>query len=267
MEMKKVISVLLVLVFLFAQIGCKKVQQENESPPLEIYDENFYYTLFVGVPGEPEYSISKYFGDEENVVIPSQTPNGYSVISLRLSECSTIKTLHIPDGIREFWGVWDCENLEEIYIGKDVAFIGVEIFSGCPKLSSIQISEENEQYYVEGNCLIRKDEKRLEAGCKNSVIPEDIVEIMGGAFYGIPTLEFIEIPDSVVRIGSYAFYGTSLHEIYIGENVTEMEWNIFEGISDLTIYCAAESKPDGWHDDWMAEAGTGVTVVWNCKES
>lgn len=60
----------------------------------------------------------------------------------------------------------------------------------------------------------------------------------------------LEIPENVYGIVGGAFMMTGqLTEIYIPENVAEIMGNVF-GCFDarLTIYCAADKKPDGWAD-------------------
>ena len=54
------------------------------------------------------------------------------------------------------------------------------------------------------------------------------------------------IPDSVTSIGEYAF----------------------KGCSSLTIYCAAEKKPEGWDDNWNKIVRNGsdrARTEWGCE--
>ena len=83
-----------------------------------------------------------------------------------------------------------------------------------------------------------------------------------GYFANIPSLEFIDI-STVKSIKSYAFYGCSnLSSIVIPESVTTIGKHAFGGCSNLTIYCEAESKPEGWDDDWNS---SNCTVIWGYK--
>ena len=76
-------------------------------------------------------------------------------------------------------------------------------------------------------------------------------------------METIIIPNTVEMIGSRAFLGSSnLTKVYIPSSVTKIGTGAFRDCNNnLVIYCEAESKPEGWDDNWNA----GCLVVWGCK--
>jgi hypothetical protein len=109
-----------------------------------------------------------------------------------------------------------------------VIYFDSSSFQYCSSLESISIDPDNEHYYSEGNCLIRKDIKMLVLGCKTSVIPEDITSIGAYAFEGCAGLTSIIIPEGVTEIGSSAFWScTSLESITIPSSVTSIGFNAF----------------------------------------
>ena len=66
-------------------------------------------------------------------------------------------------------------------------------------------------------------------------IPENISQIIGGAFYNCKGLTSVTIPNSVTSIGEYAFYGCSgLTSVTIPNSVTSIEDYTFSGCSGLT---------------------------------
>ena len=67
-------------------------------------------------------------------------------------------------------------------------------------------------------------------------IKQGVTEIGDGAFMGCEELKSLYIPDSVTRVGSYAF--------------------AFSGVTD--IYLQAEDVPYGWKADWLAECDATV---------
>ena len=94
-------------------------------------------------------------------------------------------------------------------------------------------------------------------------LPDTISQLPDYAFYGCQNLEEIEIPSSITEIKSEAFgYCHRLTRIVIPSTVTTMGSNVFNESNKVVVYCEAESKPEGWSDDWNS---FGVPVVWGSK--
>ena len=95
-------------------------------------------------------------------------------------------------------------------------------------LETIHVDEANTNYYVEGNALIERESKILLLGTKNTVIPDDVVEIGVAAFHFAAWAQESQplvIPNSVKRIDDAAFHVSSFPSItlpdsliYIGDN-------------------------------------------------
>lgn len=100
------------------------------------------------------------------------------------------------------------------------------------RLESIYVDEDNPNYYVENNALIERDSKILLLGTKNTIIPDDVVEIGIAAFhfaayaqnaqplvipnsvkiindaaFHVACFPSISLPDSLIYIGNSAFVG------------------------------------------------------------
>ncbi len=141
-----------------------------------------------------------------------------------------------------------CTDLSEILIPASVESISSEAFVGCSGLRSIQVHPENKAYFSSGNCLIKKCDKRIILGCKNSKIPKSykISEIGTNSFSGCTGLEIIKVPENIKKIGADAFYKCSeLKEINISYNIRMICHGAFYGCSSLTsiIY-------DGTVEEW-----------------
>lgn len=152
------------------------------------------------------------------------------------SGCSSLKTVEIPEGVTEIGDeAFGNSGLTEIYIPGSVKIIDEtwNLFRGCKNLQKIEVSEENEVYYAEGNCLINRGDRRVVAGCDVSVIPEGIEEIGERAFSGCG-FESIELPETLVSIGRYAFSGCeNLLRINIPDAVSVLENGCFSSCKNL----------------------------------
>ena len=157
-------------------------------------------------------------------------------------------------------------------------------------LEEIVVDKDNVFYHSKGNCLIEKKGRKLIAGCRNSVIPEDgsvaeigeyafagvelkqitipdsVQKIGEGAFYCCLNLSSIDIPESIVSIGEKAFYycdrlgKDDKQKVKIPSSVRTMGRCAFTGF-DYTppIVCEAKRRPSGWDKNWNEE---DVPVVW-----
>jgi len=121
--------------------------------------------------------------------------------------CSSLHSVSIAEGIsrignRAFMG---CSSLETIFIPSTVESIGVAAFSYCENLHSITVSEQNASYTSGqgANAIIDKDNGELIAGCGSTVIPESVCRIGDYAFCG-QNIRYVNLSDNVVHIGYYA---------------------------------------------------------------
>ena len=152
------------------------------------------------------------------------------------------------------------------------------------------MDKDNAFYHSKGNCLIEKKGRKLIAGCKNSVIPEDgsvaeigeyafagvelkqitipdsVQKIGEGAFYCCLHLKSIGIPESIVSIGEKAFYychqlgKDDKQKVKIPSSVRTMGRCAFTGFAGAPpIVCEAKRRPSGWDKNWNEE---DVPVVW-----
>ncbi len=129
------------------------------------------------------------------------------------------------------------DKLTYIELGANVQHIGEKAFGYLPSISFISVSDENEYYYVDGNCLMERATKKLIRGCQNSTIPEDTLIIGIGAFTSVKLPTTLRIPDSVKYVEEYAFYGKTLPTyVIVGKNLTQFGISAFGGSGDAVIY-------------------------------
>lgn len=95
-------------------------------------------------------------------------------------------------------------------------------------------------------------------------LPDGLLFIGDGAFSSLSSLKIANIPSSVNRIGYGVFSGASLSQITIPSSVLAMGELVFnQNRVDLSINCLAESKPEGWDDDWAYSYKEGVSISVN----
>ena len=104
----------------------------------------------------------------------------------------------------------DCDNLEYVYLPASVTSIEGNAFTGA-SIWTIEVDQENPVYDSRGGCnaIIQTDINKLITGCKNTVIPDDVVSIGVSAFENATGLTTINLPSSVESIGEYAFANCS----------------------------------------------------------
>ncbi len=178
-------------------------------------------------------------------------PEGLKTIAKdTFSCCAGLTGITIPStvtsiGEAAFSG---CSGLTNIMIPASVTNINKAAFDGCMGLTGVEVAEENEVYYSEQNCIIRKDNSELVLGCKNSIIPNNVKSIGACAFSGCMNLRSIAIPDGVISIGDCAFSNCKgLTSITIPDSVVNFgEYAIDGNEDDFVIYASADSVAAKW---------------------
>ena len=92
-----------------------------------------------------------------------------------------------------------------------------------------------------------------------------VVAIGVKAFSGCDKVTSITLPSSIKTIGVGAFTNCAgLTSITIGRGVEIVGYGAFNFCSNLKfIYCEAESKPEGWSEEWSR--GCSAEIVWGYK--
>ncbi|MDE6731400.1 MAG: sigma-70 family RNA polymerase sigma factor, partial [Oscillospiraceae bacterium] len=207
-------------------------------------------------------TISKYNGNEEYIVVPSEL-DGNKVLAVedpvhgsefdyvfsQFGRTNNAKEIVLPEGIERigYAAFGYLENLETIHIPDSVTSIGYGAFTDCISLDNVIIPEgETDFEFVFDNC------KSL----KNVKLPES-TEKMWNTFYGCESLESVIIPANVKEfeivferctslndvtfagnnikvIGTGSFITcTSLESIVLPNGVEEISYNAFNGCTSL----------------------------------
>jgi hypothetical protein len=141
-----------------------------------------------------------------------------------------------------------CYSLESVDIPASLSYIGSGVFSGCWALKKINVSEDNMYYSSVDGVLYDKDKRTLmcyPGGLEGKFeIPNTVEKIGAWAFYQSAVSD-IKIPASVSTIDLCAFYGSGLlSSVELPSSVTMIDNLAFYYCKSLeTVKCNNTTPP------------------------
>jgi hypothetical protein len=129
--------------------------------------------------------------------------------SAAFQRCSNLWQISLPENLISIgsYALARC-NLDSLFLPKRVSSIGDGLIDRTP-VTQLAVDSENTKYYSDerNGEIIQTSTKSLVLGCSESDIPVDgsVMSIANSAFYGCSRLSYIDIPEPIESIGSYAF--------------------------------------------------------------
>ena len=186
-----------------------------------------------------ETATGKLIAGCENTIIPDDVT---SIEVYAFSGCTGLTSIIIPKNVTSLKeGAFMHCGLSSITIPSSVTSIAkYDVFGYCNNLTSMQVESGNTVYDSRNDCnaIIETASNRLIAGCKSTIIPDNVTAIGPDAFYGIG-LSSITIPASVTSIGksAFAYCGSLMQLICLGITPPVVESSLFSADSVYNSVC------------------------------
>lgn len=154
-----------------------------------------------------------------------------------------IKSVYIPDSANASIGnaaFRDCSELTDVYIGNNVYRCDDFIYD--PKLESLEVGDENDDYCAVDNVLYYKQSSNSWMGIRMAqnrpettyVMPDQVTSLSGYFAYQNNNLETLTFNDRVTSTHDYSFeYNVKLTSITFGSAIERID-DSFAGCSALT---------------------------------
>ena len=169
------------------------------------------------------YGADLYFNNE--LVTDLEIPDNVSCINYNFVGCSSIKSLVIHENANVLMKAFlDCSSLKEVrYLGPLDKWLD---YHNDEKNNNLDFSNGTLSYALYINNELVED----------LVIPEDIIAIWSYAFYGCSSIKSVRMHDDVKLLDELSFnYCINLKEVYLGRNIEYCNLpDVFKGCTSLT---------------------------------
>ena len=174
--------------------------------------------------------------------------------------CAALESIALPDGVTSVGdkAFSTCVSLKELSLGAELLNAGCGLTEFCVALEKITVSENNESFSDEGNCLTRKADNTVIAGCASSKIPAGTEQIGEYAFCGQTQLGAIDFPDGLKNIGHYAFSCTGLKELKLPRGLQRIGVSAFANCIELEYVQIPDSVTDVGSKAFVCEQEIGI---------
>jgi hypothetical protein len=181
--------------------------------------------------------------------------------------CPSLRTLSLPNGVTAIPDglVAGCTNLQGFTLGTNVTGIGYGAFDNCPALYYLFIPATVNSIGAEAFDYCSS--VRISVDPLNQFYASDA----WGSLFNKTRTELVHakvspsgsysVPDSVVNIDDYAFYGESLSTVYLPSGVSSLGAAVFADCPNLAAAYFAGSAPSTNDDGAVFGGDTNIVYV------
>ena len=193
------------------------------------FDELQYFTGLTKIDDEAFDNCTK--------LASVKLPAAVTEIGRRAFSHCIFSEIEFPSGLTyiDTEAFYHCESLKSIRIPSSVENMSVVAFVSCTAVESIVVEEGNEAFDSREGCnaIIRKSDKALIRGCKNTIIPAGVERINFAAFQWTPLEGAFVIPEGVTYIGRSAFVSTTMSSISLPSTLTDIDGLSFQDCNNI----------------------------------
>lgn len=155
-----------------------------------------------------------------------ELPEGLKEIGNYAFTGSKLKSLTLPESLEKLTQCAFSEtDIESLVIPAGVTSLADNPFAGCSKLTSIEVSTDNQAYYSKNNCIISIADGELVTFCDPDNLPDDgSIKIIGTFAYRGVERQKIVIPEGVTTLRSAAIANIrGVEEIILPASLVRIE--------------------------------------------
>ena len=184
-------------------------------------------------------------------------------------KCGSLTSVTIPDSVTSIgaWAFRDCTSLTSVTIPNNVTSIGDFAFNDCTSLTGIWVDRDNNNYSSDASGVLFNKDMTTLVQCPGAfsgsyAIPDSVTRVGWYAFEGCTSLTSVTIPDSVTSIGAGTFSDCkSLTSVTIPDSVTSISSDTFASCTSLTSVTIPSSVTSiGWSAFAYCTSLTSVTI-------
>ena len=193
--------------------------EKGTTGNLKLYGKNEYTGIILTL-NDDEYTVVDCAQSATSVVIPEEY-KGLRVTTIdktAFRDCTKLTSVTIENGVTTIgdYAFYGCESLTRVTIPNSVTKIGEAAFYGCARLTRVDISDIGAWCKIAFRDFVANPLCYAHNLYLNGELVTDLV-----------------IPNSVTKIGNYAFEASVLTRVEIPNSVTSISDNAFSGCTNI----------------------------------